>query len=690
MRIRCNYWTCCFLIGLAAHAAAGDEVAPNPALDAAFAVLEKLELGQDLNQFGPIEQAMVQSRGDAALRADLEVRLIAVLQGSGTELAKDYACRQLALVGSDACLPALGALLAKPRSAHMARYALEGLGGTAAAAKLREMLGQTQGREQIGIVISLGRMADPEAAAPIASLLAVDNLELRAVAVVALGRIGTVPAAEALLEFAGSAPESLRTAMIDAQLDAAESLCRQQQYDVAVRICESLSNADSPRVQAAALRGILAAKPAESLELVLAGLAAEEAWKRAVAADYIHAMRAPEQIGAIAAAIARLPAAGQIAALDSLKNRRDPSVRTAALQAVDSSDSAVRVAALRALIASAEADDVPKLVGLAATEPDAAVSAAAFDTVRLMPSAGTDEALSSLMSQDTPVQPVAVRCALARRAPVFAPRFVPLCTAASAETRLAAFAALEVMATAAEAEALVQLLSKTAPGAERDAADRAVWMSGLQIPDPAAREALHKTALGAADAAGQAALLPTLARFGGSELLGVVHNAMASADEALRDAGYRALANWPDATVADELLQIAKSSPVEGYRVWALRAYARVVSLPSDRPPQQTFEMLSVAMELATRTEDRELFISRLAAVRVPDALARLLTFVDQPDLRKAAIPAVFTLAKGLSQSHPDEARAAIEKIRPLTDDPALRQQIPKVLRDIQQRQQPQ
>jgi hypothetical protein len=118
-----------------------------------------------------------------------------------------------------------------------------------------------------------------------------------------------------------------------------------------------------------------------------------------------------------------------------------------------------------------------------------------------------------------------------------------------------------------------------------------------------------------------------------------------------------------------------------------LRAFARVISLPSDRPPEETFSKLTGALQLATRTEDKELIISRLAAVRVPEGLTLLLSFVEQPELRQAAIPAVFTLAKGLSTSHPDQARAALEKIQPLTQDPATLQQIPRVLRDIERRQ---
>ena len=98
--------------------------------------------------------------------------------------------------------------------------------------------------------------------------------------------------------------------------------------------------------------------------------------------------------------------------------------------------------------------------------------------------------------------------------------------------------------------------------------------------------------------------------------------------------------------------------------------------------------MLSSAMTLATRTEDKALLVTRLGAVRVPDALASLLSLVDDPQLGQAAVPAVFTLAKGLSQSHPDQAKAALERIRSLTSSAAILQQIPKVLRDIDARKQ--
>ena len=660
----------------------------NLPLTVAFQALAKLELGQDLNAFHPIRQAVVASRTDEKVRADLEDRLIAVLQGDATDLGKDYACRQLVIVGSGASLPALAALLPNPRMSYMARYALEGIGSPAAKRTLREMLAKTEGRQRVGVVISLGRLADEEAVAAIAALLANEDAELHEVCLIALGRIGNVPAGEAIQAFAKKAPESLRRVVVDAQLDAVESLCQQGEHAEAVKICETLLKADSERVRAAAFRGLIASRPSESLALVIEGLKSDERWKRAVVADWVVGLDKPEEIERIASAIGELPTAGMIAAFLSLKQRCHPAIRGAALKALDRQDTGVCVAALSALIRSGTPEDVPVLVALMTEQKDESVRSAAFETLRLMPAEGVNEALIASMSQAEDLPAVVVECALARRSPEFVPAFLATAGSSNGATRLEAFKALEIMATEKEAGALAALLCKTAPGEEREAAGRAVWMSCQKIADPAQRSAPLLAAMEKGDAEAQCALLPTLARIGGQEALPAVRKAMKSDAPAVRDAGYRALANWPDASVADELLEIVKTSDVESYRIWSLRAYARVVALPSDRVPQTTFEMLRDAMKLATRKEDKELFVSRLAAVRVPDALTLLLSFVDDGELKDAAVPAVFAAAKGLSQSHPDQAAAALKKIQPMTQDAALQQQIPKVLRDIDARKQ--
>lgn len=677
----------CLIVGLVTYAMPmASAFGENPALDGAFQKLAKLELGQGLEILHPVRQAVVQSRTDEKVRTDLEARLTAILQGDATDLAKDYACRQLVIVGSEPSIPVLAELLANPRLSYMARYAMEGIGGPVAIQTLQEMLDKTDERQKVGVVISLGRLADGGSVSKLSELLGEEDEALREAAAVALGRIGTVPAANALRDFARKASDELRNVVVDAELQAAKSLCRRGENQAAASLFESLLSANSERVRATALRGLISAKPPESLAMILAGLAAEEPWSQAVAADCVVELKKPEEIKTIASAVPALPVPGKIAAFVSLKGRPHPAVREAALMSLDRSEVEVCTAALGALVASGTAEDVSTLANLASTAEDLQLCHAAFETLRLMTASGTNKAIIALISEARTRHPVVVKCALARRSPEFVPAFLKAAESSDATTRLEAFKALEIMATEKEAESLAVLLGKTAPGEEREVAGRAAWMSCQKIPDPTRRSAPLLAAMENVDSEGQCAILPSLARMGGEQSLATVHTAMQNSNRTVRDAGYRALANWPDATVADELRDIAETSEVESYRVWSLRAYARVVSLPNQRPPQQTFEMLNSAMKLAMRTEDKELFVSRLGSVRVPDALALLVSFLDNGKLKESAVPAVFTLAKGLSQSHPDQAKTALEKVQPMTKDAALLQQIPAVLRDIETR----
>jgi HEAT repeat protein len=655
-------------------------------LDDAFKQLKTLELGQPLETFGPIEQAVAAARTDDKIRSELEGRLLAVLQGDATNLAKDYACRQLAIMGSDAALPVLAELLANSRLSHMARYALEAIGGPAARKTLRDMLASTEGAQKIGIVISLGRLSDAEAVVAIASLL--DGADkICEAALVALGRIGSVAAAEALRDYAGKAPQSLRDEVADALLAAAESLRKQGKLEPAEEIYRSLLSETTQEARAGAYRGLILTRPEQAPGKICEGLASDEDWKREVAAGCLVQLDEPDQIDAVASAIADLPSAGKVAAFVSLHRHRHAAIRQAALNSLDDSEIAVQTAALVALVSSGTAEDVPRLANLISMTDDPRVGKAVSESLRLMPGKDIDRALVSWMMQVKDIDPALVRAALTRRSPELIPAFLRAAESGNSETRLEAFAALEVMAVADNVEALVALLCRTPPGQEREAVGRTVWMSCQKIVDPAARSAPLLAAMKNGGSAAKCAILPTLARIGGSEARAAVEEAMQSEDPATRDAGYRALANWPDASVAERLIEIAKTSDSEMYRIWALRAYARVVALPSKRPAAKTFEMLSEAMKLANRNEDRELIVTRLATVRTPAALAMLLSLLDESELRIVAAEAVFESAKGLSRSHPQQAREALERIQPMITNPELLQQLPKVLRDIEARQ---
>jgi hypothetical protein len=125
-------------------------------LKSAFAALQSYDSGGKRSALLPIDNAVVRSLEQPELREELERSLIDVLSGPAPYPARQYACGQLALIGTRASTQKLGALLADPKLAADARSALEAIPDEAAARVLMAELPKLSGLEKAGVIHSLG------------------------------------------------------------------------------------------------------------------------------------------------------------------------------------------------------------------------------------------------------------------------------------------------------------------------------------------------------------------------------------------------------------------------------------------------------------------------------------------------------------------------------------------------------
>lgn len=234
-------------------AAAADEK-----LDKAFEALKTYDWGTDRSVLKPIDEAIVASHKDTAAKKSLEMRLVAALKGNVSQAAKDFICRQLSLIGSAGCVPAVAELLTDEKLSHMARYALERIPDEEAVAALREALPKTNGKVKVGVINSLGVRRDAKSVEALKALLADQDAEIAAAAAASLGAIGTVESAKALTEFQAKAPEKLQLAAADACLVCAERLAAAGNKAEAMALYKLLAKSEIKHVKLAATRGMLA------------------------------------------------------------------------------------------------------------------------------------------------------------------------------------------------------------------------------------------------------------------------------------------------------------------------------------------------------------------------------------------------------------------------------------------------
>lgn len=576
----------------------------------------------------------------------------------------------------------LAAQLIDANTTLAARLALQAMPGPEAGAALRDAVGKTAGLVKVGIIDSLGTRREVAAVATLAGALRDADPLVAGAAAVALGRIGTEECAALLAGAADGVPVAALSAYRDGCLLCADRLAAAGKTAAAADIYRRFTAAGQPRAaRLAGMQGLLATAGADKERLVLSFLDDGDTDARAAGLSQMDAVSSTALV-ALARQMAGRPPAVQAAVLGVLASRGEPSAVRIAVEAAGSDVPLARQAACDALGLLGDTAAVPALVTALAPE-DPAADTARRSLERLRNPAADEAIIAALRAEPAPERRSAlVGVLLTRQARAAVPVFFAEAAAADPSTRERAVAALGRLAGPADLPALVGLLAAGPGGPDRDSVEKAIMFVAQRMPDDDARA---DAVLAAAGGSGRAAVLPVLGRIGGRKSLALIRAAVADGDAATRESGVRGLANWPDATVADELLAIARSSPVELHRQWALRAFVRVVSLPGDAPPEQTLGRLQQAMSLARRDEDRGLVLERAAAVRTVESLRFVAAYLDDPALSSAACKAVVELAhhKGLREPNKADFHPALEKTIAVCKDPQLVDRAKRYLQGI-------
>jgi HEAT repeat protein len=134
---------------------------------AKIAVWDYSQPRDPLYEFTLYLQTAIPSRSELL---QIEARLIRMLASETSLTGKDWVCRQLGLIGTEASVSRLAAMLGDPATSEMARYALERIPAPEAIDALRTALPKASGKAQAGIITSLGQRRDARSVAALRGL----------------------------------------------------------------------------------------------------------------------------------------------------------------------------------------------------------------------------------------------------------------------------------------------------------------------------------------------------------------------------------------------------------------------------------------------------------------------------------------------------------------------------------------
>ena len=405
-----------------------------------------------------------------------EAAQIAVLTSGASHKAKADACRLLSRIGTEKSVPALAAMLADEKLAHMARYALETIPHPSATDALRNAVGTLKGRRLVGVIGSLGVRRDVKAVAALAALLASSDAEVARAAARALGNIAAPDAAKALTDALGHAPRGNRLAVCEGLLRCAERLTAAGRRDQAGAIYDRLRGlAGAPhQVRAAALRGALLTRGKDGLPLLLEALRDKQYAQFAAGARASMELRGTAVTAALAGELTKLPAERHLLLVQTLGARGDAAAGPTLLTAARKGPVDVRLAAVRALTRLGHAPAVPVLTELALGD-DAALAGEAQKCLASFPGKEGQAAVLSLLGhRDARARRLAVE--MIGRRPRAAAAAVLLTAArdGDADVRAASLKVLRDIARAQDLPALLRLLVEAKSPADVQGAEEAL------------------------------------------------------------------------------------------------------------------------------------------------------------------------------------------------------------------------
>jgi HEAT repeat protein len=597
-----------------------------------------------------VEEAVRKSHGDAALRTQIEQQMIALLESGATPEAKQFVCRQLWVIGTAACVPALQKMLVDETTTQVACYALKSNPAPEVNKALRDSVSKVKGPAQQAIVNLLGDRRDSEALAVLQPLVPSSDAGVAESALVAIGKIGTNESAAFLADKRKTTAEPLRTTATQAYLQCARELAAKGTTDAAVVIYEELkSNTELHLIQRGAVVGIMELGGPRAQRLVFDLLLKGDPQLKAAALANSRNIRGGEFTRQMIMFMQSLPPADQALALEALIDRNERAVLPALNAFAGHSNLQVRLTAIKGLGLQGDEACVPTLVKAMAGEE--AVKQSAIMALRKLSGDKPNAALIQAVPDSAPsVRGDLIRILSDRKVAAA----VPMLLAQAAGTdEMAAKLSLKALSELAGPQELPQILdivcSKSSESARAEAELTTVVLA-KKITPPADRSAAVLERMSKIqDTVPRCALLRVLGGIADPASLAVLTKALADSDVEVGKTALRILAEWPDGSAAQILLQTASTATDSTTKILALRGAIRGIGLQKDKSAAERIAAYQKVVSLsADRPEEKKRILAGLAELQEPEILSLVAGLLGDPAVAAEAEQTVLGLASRL------------------------------------------
>ena len=649
-------------------------------IEQAWNAIKTYQYGDDLQPLLRVESDIRSSRASLGSQIATAAKLATYLNDETTLAGRQFVCLQLRFVGTSSQVPVLTKYLNRTEDFDHIRMALEAIPGEESLIPLRDALKTSKGKMLIGVIESLAARADTKSIPELTKLI---DSEDRAVAATAVTAIGTFESEIATL-MKIPAPD-LAQARLGALLRIANRLCDKRKTEVAGEIFSVLSSRNIPGAfRRAAFEGQLnILSEAKRNETIYQWFFEDDAEKNQVAASHLQELTVA-QWDALIGQLDELPAHVKIVVLDIAAGSLSEQTLESLREALQQGNDVERLAALRVVGSMGDAEIIPLLIAIL-MENNPVLKTAVEDALLQLPREDAANALLAVLDH-MELRPKALDILCTMK---YYEAIDPLISLAQSEDATVFAPVIITLGKICDPDRydiprMLKLYLSSRPGVHRECVERAIAVICEKNPDPDTRADILieflKNEKGELTPTILVASLPLLGKVGNQQIADMVLPLFKSAQPDLRRSAIRAICNWPNADYHDVLWIIVKESPTSEYSRWALRAYVRVVTLPSDRPEAETLTMLQMAMQMADNAADKQWCMSRCSTIRTMESVEWIAGYLDDSVLSQTACEALAELAHHRFLREPNKERfdTILAKVEKITKDAKVIESVKK------------
>lgn len=580
-----------------------------------------------------------------------ESDLIALLQSNAPAGERAFACKQLAIYGTEKAVPALAPLLADKELASWARIALEAIPGADADAALRDALGKLEGRLLVGAINSIAVRRDAQAVDGLVQKLGSTDADVASAAAVALGHIGGEQAAKALTStpFLAYAPVGVRSSTAEGCILCAEWFLAHNRTSEAVLLYDTIRQADLPDQRLLeATRGAILARQSDGIPLLIEQLQSQDKKRLGVGLRTARELPGRDVTEALAAEMARLSPDRRPMLLLALADRNDSAVLPIVLKAAQSAPTDMRITAINILVRLGDVSCVPVLLD-AVIEDDAKLKQAAMETlVRLRGKDVDSDFLGRLPQAKGKLKQALIELAGQRQIGEALNAIESSLHDTDPAIRSEAVQTISIIGRENQTDDLVKLLQETTVPSERSDIRKALQAISGRCGTACIPHLLPLTK--SPDNELHSIGLHALAIVGGPDALAAVKSAINYARPSVQDEAVRILSTWPnnwpeDSEASQALLTLATSAKKTSHQVLGLRGYLQYIRVNKKLSNEQKVATIKDLWSNASQSEERHRAIAILAEAPTAESLELLTSLVDDPAVAEEVYSAMVQIA---------------------------------------------